>query len=401
MIRRSLAVIAAISAGLVAGGAAGFLARGEPSSRLPPAAPGTVTRHTLPVLRPVKADTLLAWTPGGLPAEFSVRVADLRHVDHVVAVASGIAWLTRSFSGTRAVVDRPSNGLAFPIEVAGADLGTYAPFLAPADRAFLSELARGEAMLGRTSAELRGIGLGGVLQFGARRVRVAGVVPDTEVGANEVFVSRRTAASLGVTTDRYLLIDPAAGSSRARLSAHIRALLPAGLPVRIRGPGETPYFRQGDAVLPQVRLKELFGEFAARPAPGGTLIPDPVWERRYIVTTDVPILGTVRCNRALLPQLRGALSEVAREGLSHLISASQYGGCYSPRFLLRDPNAGISHHAWGIAVDLNVQSNPFGHTPHMDPRIVDIFKRWGFKWGGDFLVPDGMHFEFTRFASGT
>jgi hypothetical protein len=37
----------------------------------------------------------------------------------------------------------------------------------------------------------------------------------------------------------------------------------------------------------------------------------------------------------------------------------------------------------------------------MDPRIVDVFQRWGFKWGGDFLVPDGMHFEFIRFASGT
>jgi D-alanyl-D-alanine carboxypeptidase len=26
-----------------------------------------------------------------------------------------------------------------------------------------------------------------------------------------------------------------------------------------------------------------------------------------------------------------------------------------------------------------------------------VFERWGFTWGGRWLVPDGMHFEFLRF----
>jgi hypothetical protein len=30
----------------------------------------------------------------------------------------------------------------------------------------------------------------------------------------------------------------------------------------------------------------------------------------------------------------------------------------------------------------------------MNSRVVKIFERWGFDWGGKFLIPDGMHFEY-------
>ena len=89
-----------------------------------------------------------------------------------------------------------------------------------------------------------------------------------------------------------------------------------------------------------------------------------------------------------------------RDGLAQLIDPKQYAGCYAPRLLRPDdPTAGISHHAWGAAIDINAGSNPFGGTPHQDPRLVRIFERWGFTWGGHWLVPDGMHFEFVRFAA--
>ena len=31
----------------------------------------------------------------------------------------------------------------------------------------------------------------------------------------------------------------------------------------------------------------------------------------------------------------------------------------------------------------------------MNREIVRIFEDWGFNWGGDFLIPDGHHFEFS------
>jgi hypothetical protein len=228
---------------------------------------------------------------------------------------------------------------------------------------------------------------------------VTGVLPDTAIGAHELFVSRGTAARLGITLQRYLLIDPSSGVRRRPLTGRIKKLLPPGVPIRIRGPGETPYFRQGDAVLPTVKMKELFGEFAGRPLPGGAIATDPAWAERNIAIERVPILGPVQCNRAIFSQLRQALGEIEAEGLSYLIDTSQYGGCYVSRFVNWSPTQEISHHSWGVAIDLNVADNPYGRTPHMDPKVVAAFERAGFTWGGRWLRPDGMHFEFISSPS--
>jgi hypothetical protein len=402
-LRRALAFGAALAVGLAAGGVIGLLAQVRPRERLPAPSPppGVLNAGPAPSVAPAEASTLLLWTPGGLPQGFARAATALPGVAHVAVVTSGIAWLTRSSADDGTVVDQPPAGLAIPLEVAGVNLSGYEPFLAPADRAILPSLAAGEAALGTTSAAIRRLGPGGMLQFGSTQLSVAGILPDAEIGANEVFVSRATAAKLGVTIERYALIEPAPGASRGSLTAALKALLPQGTQARIRGPGETPVFRQGDAVLPPVEMKEFFGEFAAKPAGRGLLRIDPAWVATHIVQVEVPLLGEVRCNRALIPQLTGALQDVERAGLGSLIHPNDYGGCYSPRFISEDPLIGISHHTWGAAIDINVSQNRFGRTPRQDPRIVKIFEQWGFAWGGDWLIPDGMHFEFVRFATGT
>jgi hypothetical protein len=185
-----------------------------------------------------------------------------------------------------------------------------------------------------------------------------------------------------------------------RLAKAIRPALPPGTPVRVRAPGDTPYFRQGDAVLPPVAIKELFGEFAAKPrlGPPGFLTLDPAWVRTHIATHRIRLLGSVTCNVALFPQIRGAIRELVRLGLAGTITS--YSGCYAPRHINRIGTAGISHHSWGIALDINVSQNPFGAEPDQDPRMVRVFERWGFIWGGTFIRPDGMHFEYRRPPTG-
>ena len=254
------------------------------------------------------ATTTLVWTQGGLPRGFAERVARMPEVAHAVTVVAGTVWLTRSVSASGHVVDQPPAGYAIPLDLAGARPQDLAPFLPVRDRRLVGDLRSGEAILGATSARLRRLGPGGTLVFGDRHVRVAGVVPDRVVGGHEVFVSRRTAATLGITSEQYLLLQAQAVHER-----QLRRFLPPDTLLRIRPPGRAHFLRQADAVLPPVMLKAAFGEFAADPnlLPGEWLRIPTAWEEAHITSASVPILGTVRCNRALIPQLRAALGEVA------------------------------------------------------------------------------------------
>jgi hypothetical protein len=62
---------------------------------------------------------------------------------------------------------------------------------------------------------------------------------------------------------------------------------------------------------------------------------------------------------------------------------------------------GISLHSWGIAMDVNPGRNPYqlGNygAPQTDipPKVVGVFKKNGFAWGGDWVgEEDPMHFEW-------
>jgi hypothetical protein len=67
-----------------------------------------------------------------------------------------------------------------------------------------------------------------------------------------------------------------------------------------------------------------------------------------------------------------------------------------PRFIASNPGNGLSLHTWGMAVDLNVPGNLRGTTGEMDRRVVAVFKKWGFAWGGDWSYTDPMHFEMAK-----
>ena len=83
-------------------------------------------------------------------------------------------------------------------------------------------------------------------------------------------------------------------------------------------------------------------------------------------------------------------------GAIDVTNANTYGGCHYPRFNRIGGELGfLSRHSWGMALDTNTVSNCQGCVPQMNCEVVRIFRRHNFAWGGNFLVPDGMHFEWV------
>jgi hypothetical protein len=201
-VRATALMVVALLLGVVAGGTAMLAWQG---SALPLGGHGSsravVAAGPEPKRRVQPPQTVLAWTPGEMPAGFAADAAKLKTVEHVAVVNSGTAWLTGSRSADGAVVDNPPKHLAYPLEVAGVDPVAYRAFLPPADREVLANLSDGKVALGESSAKLRGLGPGAVLRFGKVSLKVAAVLPDELVGAHEVLASEKTARRLGVARE--------------------------------------------------------------------------------------------------------------------------------------------------------------------------------------------------------
>jgi hypothetical protein len=140
-------------------------------------------------------------------------------------------------------------------------------------------------------------------------------------------------------------------------------------------------------------VADAVGTFNYTVLGGGRVAPDPSWVSSHIATQQVPILGSVTCNRLIFPQLTAALTEVQARGLADKIHPSEYAGCYYPRFIAGTTS--LSNHSFGLALDLNTPGNQRGTVGEMDRSVVQIFKKWGFAWGGDWHYTDPMHFEMN------
>ena len=159
------------------------------------------------------------------------------------------------------------------------------------------------------------------------------------------------------------------------------------------------------------QTKRLLGEFdiyyAGLSTLGWTAMGTP-WVQKYLPTVDTYPGGIrARCNVAIKADLQAALDEVYASGLGGSIdvgNVNSYGGCGtgSARLARITQSLGsVSRHSWGQPIDINTVSNCQGCVPKMDCRIVRIFRKHNFAWGGNFLTPDGMHFEWVGEARNT
>ena len=329
---------------------------------------------------------ILAWSRPRLEP----GVGRIAAVHTRVIVRRGRVLLRRSRDRSGRTVHSARPGFGYPLDVNALDPGRYARLLPSNWRALFARLRQGRVLLSRTSARVRKLGRGGVLELqGGRRLRVAGVVPDGVVRGAEAVVSTSDGRRLGVVNPRYALLgyrgDP------DRVTRAVRARRGAAGRGRVRDIGRAPW-AVGGRVLPPVYLKARFGEFSVQAEPGPGVRIDPAWVRRWIATASVPILGRVTCHRRMVSALRRALGDLERRGLAGLVDPGDYAGCFAPGTI--GAGGGISHHTWGVAIDLNARANPHGARSRQDPRLVRVMRRHGFAWGGRWPTPDAMHFEY-------
>ena len=83
---------------------------------------------------------------------------------------------------------------------------------------------------------------------------------------------------------------------------------------------------------------------------------------------------------------------IASNGLQGKVVS--FGGCFA--FRPQRTGTKLSSHCWGIAVDLNSETNQQGTSGDMDAAVVEVFRGAGFEWGGDWpgIRRDAMHFQF-------
>jgi len=283
-----------------------------------------------------------------------------------------------------------------PVAAVGVDPSTFRAFTAAgtaeSDQVWES-VARGEAVVSHEVARaadlrlgatvpLRGGGTGAELRLGA--------LATTGLPRADVVLAQERAGSLGLPRDNALLLTAPGGTDPVVFAAQVREVAGSAAVDLLQVPAPVARLTGGEAA-------EDLGAFSYRYFADGTIEPDARWVRDNIRTEQVPVLGRVTCHRLMLPQLRGALQEVQDAGLAGTLKT--YDGCYVPRFIERNPERSISLHTWGIAIDLDAATNYRGIRGTMDPRVVAIFKRWGFRWGGDWAYTDPMHFELGTILS--
>ena len=258
-------------------------------------------------------------------------------------------------------------------------------------------VARGEAVVSHALAKNLKMKLGGDTTVGALKGKAAkmrvGAFATTGIPGTDLVVDDATGQELGLSKATGMLLLAGKGTDPVTLAGQVRAITGKGGEVDLL----TPPAANPVAFLTGSRAAKAFGAFSYRYFPDGTIQPDDRWVQENIVTASVPIFGRVTCHRLMVPQLRGALAEVQAAGLAGTLKT--YDGCYVPRFIERNPERSISLHTWGIAIDLDASTNYRGIRGTMDPKVVQIFKRWGFRWGGDWTYTDPMHFELGALLS--
>lgn len=314
------------------------------------------------------------------------------------------AGLTAVHRGTAVVQQSQGPGWGFPMAITALPLDALGGVVG---RKVAAPISQGQVVMGQTSASLRGALAGDTIDLMAAdgstvTFTIGLVASDAEVGGTEILISTQQADVMGATLPTRVLIY--GQFDRAALqSALVQRGVYGNSKVRVRTSWDLP---DPDSTLSLARTKSLLGEFQldyAHLTDLGWTSVDAAWRDAYLPPGRETYPTGIRaiCNVTIKADLIAALQEVVDSGLAggiNVPNANQFGGCATGQARLSriTQNLGsVSRHSWGQPLDTNTTSNCQGCVPQMDCRIVRIFRKHNFAWGGNFLTSDGMHFEWV------
>ena len=346
------------------------------------------------------------------PAVRDAALAAARDVNAPAVVGRGFTALLTSVRRGGGIVQASSGaGWAFPMAVTALPIEAIGGVMG---RDVAGVIAQGKIVMGATSAAIRGAQVGDLVYLvGAPGPFTIGRIgSDTEVGGTEIVMSVEMANRIGATIPTRVLIYGQFDRARLTGALYNRGLCtaPTG-PVCITNPARKAKVRRSwdprdpDGQLTMAETKEVMGEFDfnyANLSTSGWTSMNATWRATYLPSRDTYPTGIrATCNIMMKADLRAALTEVVNSGLGGGIDAANanaYGGCAtgSVRFArITQALGSVSRHSWGQPLDTNTTTNCQGCTPQLDCRIVRIFRKHNFAWGGNFLTPDGMHLEWV------
>ncbi|MEQ1702891.1 MAG: M15 family metallopeptidase, partial [Ilumatobacteraceae bacterium] len=320
------------------------------------------------------------------------------------------AGMTRVRRGATVIQQSTGAGWAFPMAVTALPINAIGAYMG---RSVSGPISQGFVVMGQSTASLRGAQVGDTIDLMAANgsihtFTIGGIASDATIGGTEIVISTTQADALGATlTTRVLIYGPI---NRAALQQALTARgLYSNSKVRVRTTWDA---QDPDGTLSLVRTKVLLGEFdidyAHLTTLGWTAL-GAAWRATYLPSARETYPTGIRamCNKVIKADLAAALQEVVNSGLSggiDVANANAYGGCASGQARLAritQSLGSVSRHSWGQPLDTNTVTNCQGCVPKMDCRIVRIFRKHHFAWGGNFLTSDGMHFEWVGEARNT
>jgi D-alanyl-D-alanine carboxypeptidase len=130
----------------------------------------------------------------------------------------------------------------------------------------------------------------------------------------------------------------------------------------------------------------------------------PTWNSEFLAVANLPwplalswnpdvTVTRITVHKFLVPTFEQVFAQIGAAGLQNKVT--KLGGAFS--FRQQRTGSKLSTHSWGIAIDLNPETNQQGTVGDIDLGVMTIFQDNGFEWGGTWSPQrrDPMHFQFA------